>query len=305
MDLSIVLVNYNTLDLIQQCLEYLNHLADSPVSRIVIVDNGSTDGSRQWLQSLNKERYHVLLSDRNLGFAGGCNLGIQHTTSNYILLLNTDAFLSADALAVLTRYLDEHPDVGIVGPQLLYPDGSWQRSTGLIPSPRSAMLDALGITSMRRVIARLLWQWTGRWWFPYPVEYLDGACMLLRRDMLNQIGGLDERFFFYMEDADLCYRARQRGWQVFYVPQSRVVHLRGGSSSQKNLETSIRLRVQSERIFILSTQGRDAWQRFLFWRRWNYRARMYLACLFGQRRRKAKYRLAWQVYREASSWTSP
>jgi GT2 family glycosyltransferase len=294
--LAIVLVNYNTLNLLQECLTHLDHLAGSPATHIVIVDNDSTDGSRQWLQALDREQYCVVLSDHNLGFAGGCNLGIQQTSANYILLLNTDAFLEPGALKLLVTYLDQHPQAGIAGPQLLYPNGHWQRSTGLIPSPKSAMLDALGFTSMVNFTASALWKLTGSRWQPRSVEYVDGACMLIRRVTIDQVGGLDEQFFFFVEDAEFCFRARQYGWKVMYIPQSRVVHLRGGSSSRKNLEQSLKMRVQSERTFVHQTYGAKAEQSFLFWRRLNYCWRMGLASLTGNRERYQRYRTAWQVY---------
>ena len=302
MELSIILVNYNSLDLLRQCLSCLAMTISRALVEIIIVDNASTDGSREWLESLAEEQYRVILSEQNLGFAGGCNLGIRQATGDYILLLNTDAFPQPGALEELVAYLEQHPDVGIVGPQLLYPDGRWQRSTGLIPSPKPAMLDALGITSARHVIAGFLWRWTNHWWRPRPVEYLDGACMLIRRQVIDQIGGFDDRLFFFVEDAEFCHRARRQGWNVVHVPQSRVVHLRGGSSSLKNYEQSVKLRVQSERIFVLRTYGQEAWRRFLFWRRWNYRGRMCLAALLGRHGRRVKYRLAWQIYAEAGSW---
>ena len=298
--LSIVVVNYNSLKLLQGCLAHLDTWVRLPATEIIVVDNGSTDGSGEWVRKLDSQLYHVVLSQRNLGFAGGCNLGIRQSSGDYILLLNTDAFPQAGALDLLVEYLVHCPSVGVAGPQLLYPDGRWQRSTNLTPSPKSAMLDALGITSLGHVLASVLWKWTGRWWRPRPVEYVDGACMLIRRAVIDDIGGLDERFFFFVEDAEFCRRARQHGWQVVYVPQSQVVHLRGGSSSKKNAEESLRMRWRSEREFILRTWGEVAWRRFLFWRRLNYRWRLALATLCRDANRRQRYQVAWRVYAQES-----
>jgi len=266
-----------------------------------VVDNASTDGSHEWLQTLKDERIHCILSPENLGFAKGCNLGIQQASGDAILLLNTDAFPEPGALKTLMTYLEDYPDVGIIGPQLLYPDGRWQRSTGRVLSPRSAFLDAVGITSLQHVLAAWLWPLTGRWWRPQEVEYVDGACMLLRRAMVEQIGGLDERFFFFVEDAEYCARARLHGWKVIYLPQSHVVHLRGGSSSRKNHERTVKMRAHSEKQFVVSFQSEQAWSRVAFWRQVNYWWRMQLAKFTGQKERYERYKTVYQAYGESLS----
>lgn len=301
--LSIVIVNWNTGVLLRSCVKTLFALPDwrrVGLCETLLIDNASTDGSREWLQTLKDQRIHCILSPENLGFARGCNLGIQHASGDFILLLNTDAFPEPGALEALMTYLWQHPDVGIVGPQLLYPDGHWQRSTGLIPSPHSACLDAIGVTSLRHVFAMLLWPLTGRWCRPREVEYVDGACMLIRRAMVEQIGGLNEHFFFFVEDAEYCARARHYGWKVIYLPQSRVVHLRGGSSSSKDYERTVRLRAHSEKQFVVDTQGEKAWKQFAGWRRLNFAWRSWLAKLTGQKARYERYRASYQAYQEPS-----
>ncbi len=294
-ELSIILLNYNTLELVKRCLKHLDSMG---ASDILIVDNASTDGSREWLQTLHDDRVHCIFSSRNLGFAGGCNLGIQRATGKYILLLNTDAFPESQALEILVAYLEQHPEVGIVGPQLLYPDGRWQRSTGRVPAPFSSFLDTIGITSLAHVAAAILWPLTGRWWTSCEVEYVDGACMLIRHDVVDQIGDLDESFFFFVEDAEYCARARQHGWKVVYVPQSHVIHFRGSSSARKNYEKTVKLRALSEKRFILKNQSEKALHWLVFWRRVNFYWRMWLAQLLRQQGRYQRYQTAYQVYAE-------
>lgn len=298
-ELSVVVVNYNTFHLLKCCLINLQEIC-IPAKEILVVDNASTDGSREWLQTLRDERIRCILSSKNLGFARGCNLGIRQATGEFILLLNTDAFPRPGAIETLVAYLEQHSDVGIVGPQLLYPNGRWQRSSGRIPSPCSAFLDALGVTSLEHIIAAALWPLTGRWWRPYEVEYVDGACMLIRRIVIEQIGGLDERFFLFVEDAEYCARARAHGWKVVYLPQSHVVHLRGGSSAQKNYEHAIRMRVYSEKRFVVETQGENAWRCMARWRQLGFAWRMWLARFTRQKVRYEHYRAAYHAYREAT-----
>jgi N-acetylglucosaminyl-diphospho-decaprenol L-rhamnosyltransferase len=296
--LSAVIVNFNTLELMKRCVECLPH---SRELEILIVDNASTDGSREWLQTMAGDRIRCILSPDNLGFAGGCNLGIRQAAGNYILLLNTDAFPESGALESLVAYMEQCCDVGVAGPQLLFPDGRWQRSAGRVPTPRSALIDALGISSFGHAIASLLWPLTGRLWMPRNVGYVDGACMMIRRSVVEKIGGLNERLFFFVEDADYCMRARQNGWRVVHFPQSRVVHLRGGSSSQKNYELSVKMRARSERQFVLETQGDRSWDRLRFLRRLNFGWRAQFARWIGQRRRYERYMSAYRAYAEPSS----
>lgn len=270
--LSIVVVNYNTLDLLKECIyNLLNFLF---FIEIIIIDNSSNDGSSNWLVGINDQRVKSICLPENRGFAAGCNAGISQTSGEYILLLNTDAFPTQQALEILVEHLEQHPETGIVGPQLLYANGRWQRSGGRMLSPNTAILDALGITSLEHTVTALLSKINLR---AREIGYVDGACMLIRRAVIEQIGGLDERFFFFVEDAEFCHRARQNGWRVDYVPQSRVIHLRGGSSSQKNFQKSAAMQLASRKIFIEQVYGKSAWSKTAFWLAANYSWR-YIAC---------------------------
>ena len=302
---SIVLVNFNTLALLKQCLAHLASLAHSFAVEIIVVDNGSTDGSRAWLATAAGPRLHSVFSPENRGFAFACNLGIAQAEGDSILLLNTDAFPQPGALDRLQEYLDKHSQAGIVGPQLLYPDGRWQRSGGRVLSPRSALLQALGITSVGHLVSAISWKLLGRHGRPRPVQYVDGACMLIRRRVIDQIGALDASFFLFVEDVEFCFRARQAGWQVVRVPQSRAIHLRGASSAQIKLEEIVRRRVDSERTFIGRTWGSRAWRSFLLTTQGNYCLRMGLAALFGKKDRYQRYRAVWRVYREERQRKQP
>lgn len=295
--LTAVIVNFNTLELLKECLQHLESLR-LPELEVVVVDNGSNDGSAEWIQSLDRHRFRVVCSAHNLGFAGGCNLGIEQAAADYILLLNTDAFPRPGALQVLMDYLDQHPDVGIVGPQLVYSDGGWQRSSGLVASPRSAVLDALGITSIGHVISSVSWKHARRWLHPRPVEYLAGACMMIRRAVIDHIGGLDERLFFFVEDAEYCLRARNHGWGVHYIPQSVVIHLHGRSWAKSGYKDALNLRKKMTQAFVEELYGPKAWGRYTRWMRVNYRWRYCVHRLFKPKDPKVqKYKIAYEVYK--------
>ncbi len=277
---DIIIVNYNTLDLLRTCLSNLLDIGfDS--ANITVVDNNSIDGSREWLMSDQSPPVRVLLSAENLGFAGGNNLGISATSSrDYVLLLNTDAFPVPGSIEHLLTVLIKKPRTAVVGPQLLYPNGKWQRSTGNIPSPSSAMLDAIGITTLQRLISQLLWPMRRYFSFSSSVEYVDGACMLIRRSVLEQIGYLDESLFFFVEDAEFCARVQDNGYKVRYVPNSVVFHLRGGSSSQKNRRKSLEMKRDSLRKFINLRYGFDGWVNFCNWTYANYQVRYFMCRIF-------------------------
>lgn len=278
-ELSIVIANYNTLDLLRRCLDNIFGLELDLRFEIIIVDNASRDGSQDWLKGMKDQRVTSVFSTENRGFAGGCNSGIRQSNGEHILLLNTDAFPQPGAIEALVDYLDAHAQVGIVGPQLLYPNGQWQRSSGRIPSPRTAILGTLGIVSVEHIFRSILWRVAERWCRPRPVEYVDGACMLIRRKVFDEVGLLNEDFFFFVEDAEFCLRARKKGWSIFQIPNSRVVHLRGGGmSSLEDMSRRAGLKRQSLQRFITEHYGEKGWKRYARWAYCKFRVR-YLLCV--------------------------
>lgn len=239
-DLAIIIVNYKARDLLRGCLRSI--LANEGVSyRIFVVDNASNDGS---VEMVRREFPSVVLQalDRNIGYGPANNLGIRmaladSTPPRYILLLNPDTVLPADALAKMVAFLETHPEVGAVGPKLVRPDGSLDLACRRsFPTPEVSFYRILGLSKLfpkSRRFAR------------YNLTYLDpdcltevdslvGACMFLRREALEQAGLFDEAFFMYGEDLDLCYRLKQHGWKVFYNPVVTVLHYKGESSRQNS-----------------------------------------------------------------------
>lgn len=239
-DLAIIIVNYKARNLLRDCLRSI--LANGGVSyRIFVVDNASNDGS---VEMVRQEFPDVVLQalDRNIGYGPANNLGIRMALADsipprYILLLNPDTALPADALTQMVAFLETHPEVGAVGPKLVRPDGSLDLACRRsFPTPEVSFYRILGLSKMfpkSRRFAR------------YNLTYLDpdhltevdslvGACMLLRREALEQIGLFDETFFMYGEDLDLCYRLKQHGWKVFYNPVVTVLHYKGESSRQNS-----------------------------------------------------------------------
>jgi GT2 family glycosyltransferase len=237
-DLSIIIVNWNTRDLLCQCLRSIQETADGIAYEIVVVDNGSADGSLPAVREAFP-LVQLIANAENLGFARANNQGIRASRGRHVLLLNSDTLVRPGALAALVGFLEQHSDVGIVGPELLNRDGSVQLSWAAFPTLWSE-LSGKNIRARRRRPAR-----DGR--EAYSVDWIGGACLLIRRAAIEQIGLLDERFFMYSEETDWCFRAWEQGWQVCYYTAARVVHF-GGQSSRR---ASARMKAQLYRSKLL------------------------------------------------------
>jgi GT2 family glycosyltransferase len=172
---------------------------------------------------------NFIRSEANLGFARANNLGAGAAGGEFLLLLNSDARLNPDTLAQALGWMRAHPDCGVAGGQLLNPDGSRQNSIANFPSLATELLNK---SLLRRVCPRRFPGKERAFAEPAEVESVIGALMLIRREVWQALGGLDERFFFFLEETDFCLRARALGWKVFHLPQVRVWHEQGGSTRQ-------------------------------------------------------------------------
>lgn len=228
MMLSVVIVNWNTRALLADCIVAVEREAAAIAHDIWVVDNGSTDDSVAMLRR-DFPHVHLIDSKRNLGFAGANNLAMQRSAGRYLLLLNTDAIVRPGAIQALLQLAEVAPRAGIIGAQLLNPDGSFQASHTNFPTLWQEFL-------ILSTIGRRL---RGYWYpshgaeadkGPQRVDYVEGACLLVRRDALEEVGGLDEGYFMYAEEVDWCKRMAAAGWEVWYAPTAQVVHIGGASS---------------------------------------------------------------------------
>jgi len=232
MDLTIVIVSWNTAALLEDCLCSIEATVEDLDCRVVVVDNASPDSSPDMVEA-NFPAVQLIRSSVNLGFAGGNNLGIRacDPDSPYILLLNSDTVVQPGALKTLIRFMDEHPETGICGPRLLLPDGTPQHySFGR--DPTLPYLIARGLK--QGLLGRSMHNWATE--EVQKTDWVSGACMLVRRSAIDQVGLLDERFFMYFEDNDWCLRMRKAGWEIRYFPDAAIVHL-GGQSLKHSSES--------------------------------------------------------------------
>jgi GT2 family glycosyltransferase len=232
LDLSVVIVNWNVRDLLQRCVESVLSGQRSITTEIIVVDNASTDGSVEMLRAEFPQTI-VIANPENRGFPAANNQGIVAARGRYVLLLNPDTQVLADALDTLVQYMDTHPDVGLVGPQLLYPDGQIQSSRRRYPTLATLFFESTWLESLApRSLLRRYYVLDQPDNAVLDVDWVTGAAMLARREAIQKVGGMDERFFMYSEELDWCRRIKAAGWRVVYHPAARVIHYEGKSSEQ-------------------------------------------------------------------------
>lgn len=244
-DVSIIILNYNSGGYLVQCLDALGKGLTGLTVEVLVLDNRSTDGSFQAARARHQAadgRWPVELTflenPANFGFARGSNVGLRLGKGRYLLLLNPDCIVRPNVIQTLVEFMDAHPEVGICGPKVLLPDGRLDA-----PCRRSVKTPALyfyKVLGLSRLFPR------SRRFGRYYLSYLDenqvtdagaviGGCLLIRRETMEEISLLDERFFMYCEDEDWCLRAKQAGWRVVYNPGAAVVHHKGASTRSRPL----------------------------------------------------------------------
>ena len=232
-DVSISIVAYQSRELLRECLHSIQSNVRDLHLEIIVVDNGSDDGTVEML-SRHYPDVRLIRNDRNAGFARPNNQAIQASHGKYILLLNPDTIVLPQALEQLVEFADAHPQIGIVGPKVLNRDGTMQlqcRRSFATPWDLFCYFSRLSkLFPKSRLFARYLVTYRDENEI-HPVDAISGSCMLIRRAMIEQIGLLDEQFFAYQEDTDYSFRAHQAGWEVYYYPRAQIVHhaSRGGS----------------------------------------------------------------------------
>ena len=220
---SIVIPVWNKVDLTKQCLEALAEVTTDVSFEVIVVDNGSTDGTEEFLKDL-KGDVHIIRNHENLGFAKACNQGAQAARGKYLVFLNNDTIPQVNWLAVLVREVEEHPEVGIVGSKLLFADGSVQHA-GVV-----FMRSHLSAYHIYRTASNAIPAVNQRREF----QAVTAACMLIRREVFEAVHGFDESFINGFEDVDLCLKVREQGHQVIYQPRSVLYHLESQTSGRND-----------------------------------------------------------------------
>jgi N-acetylglucosaminyl-diphospho-decaprenol L-rhamnosyltransferase len=248
-DLSIIIVSWNVSGLLADCLESIKSNLGDLDAEVLVVDSGSTDGSPDMI----RERFPwvTLLAQReNIGFTRGNNIALKIAQGRHLLLLNPDTLATGDALVQMVRYLDENPKVGIVGPRTHHPDGSTQSTRRRFPTVPLAFFESTWLQAYAPK------SWLDRFYVRdapddavVDVDWVQGSAMMVRHEVYQQIGGLDEGFVMFSEELDWCKRVKDAGWRVVYLGTAEIVHHGGKSTEQVAARSHIHFQESKLRYF--------------------------------------------------------
>ena len=225
-ELSIVVISYNTLDMTRACLDSVFIQAGDLLIKVIVVDNDSRDGSVEMIA--NEFPQAILIrNQQNKGFAVANNEGFEFVEGKYVLLLNSDTVVLGDVLQQSLKYLGAHPDTGAMGCRVLNSDGSMQRTCSGYPSLSRLLLKTIGLDRVEIFDTYLLRSWKRD--SEREVETISGCYLMLRKEIIDELGGLDESFFFFGEETDWCLQMRKASWRLMFAPVGEITHHGGGS----------------------------------------------------------------------------
>lgn len=241
-DLSIIIVSYNTKDFLEKCIESIGNTVPKSLDyEIIVVDNASTDGTTQEIhQSFDKLRtkLKVIQNEKNLGFSKANNLGIKEAKGKYILFLNPDTIIYPNTLKVMVDFMHLNKDVGAATCRVNLPNGELDDACHRgFPSPRNAFFHFLGFSklfSKSELFAGYNLGWKD-FSTIHEIDACAGAFMMVKKEAGEQVGWWDEDYFWYGEDLDFCYNLKEKGWKIFYVPEVSILHYKGVSGGIKNV----------------------------------------------------------------------
>lgn len=248
-DLSIIIVSWNVCDLLQDCLRSIEtHRYDLNIETIV-VDSYSSDDTVEMVRQ-NFPEVILIACEENVGFPRGNNIGMEQATGETLFLLNPDTVVIADALPVLLRYLRDHANVGVVGPQLCFGDGAIQSSRRRFPTVWTGMFESTWLEPYApKSILRDYYVQDTADDETAVVDWVMGAAMLVRREVYEKVGGMDAAYFMYSEELDWCKRIKNHGWDVVYLPTAQITHYQGKSSEQASIARHINFNRAKLRYF--------------------------------------------------------
>lgn len=222
---TVIIINRNTRPLLAVCLDTIQKTIPPLIYETIVVDNGSTDESVAFLLSLGSQ-IHLVRNEQNLGYAKAVNQAIEIAIGKYLLILNTDIMLAENAVAQFIEFIEKTPDAGMVGGQLLNSDGSNQNSIAPFPT---LITELIGKSLLRFFYSKKYYHKTYTFKIPVAVDSLVGAAFLVRKEAIDTVGKMDERFFFYFEETDWCKRFIQQGYKIYFIPSVRIYHKQGQS----------------------------------------------------------------------------
>ncbi len=238
MDLSVIIVNYNVKEFLQNLIHSLTKAAQNISYEIIVVDNASDDGSVE----LIKEKFpsvNLIVNKKNLGFSKANNIGLKIATGKFVMLINPDTIVQEDTIQKMLKFFNDTPDAGLAGCKILNPDGSLQLACRRsFPGPWTSFCKVTGLSSLfpnTRIFARYNLTYLNEDQ-TYEVDAISGSFMMAKKEAIDKVGGLDEQFFMYGEDLDLCYRIQKAGFKVYYVHSTQIIHYKGESTKRSSID---------------------------------------------------------------------
>jgi GT2 family glycosyltransferase len=231
-ELSIIIVNYNTKTLLENCLDSIVHETTDLHYEIVVIDNASTDGSQDMIREFYP-RVTLQRNEENVGFSRANNQGCRISHGDYLLFLNSDTLVRDGAILTMLNYLKTNRDVGIVGPKIVNPEGRPTRSYMRFLDVKSLFLGSKYFSWLIDTEKYRLHYDTYDFSSVQTVPWLSGACLMMKRHVFQEAGCFDENYFLYLEDMDLCMQVKKLGYSNIYLPSAEIVHFFGGSSESK------------------------------------------------------------------------
>lgn len=229
-DISFVIVNWNTRDLLVDCLTSIEQRVSGFCFEIFVVDNNSSDGSADRVKELFADRVILIQNSENLGFARANNLAIRQARGKYVILLNSDTVLREKTVSGLVSFLERTPEAAMTGPRMVDENGKLQNSYDNFPS---LLTELLNKSLLRRLFPKRFSGKTLVAKTPFEVDSLIGACIAIRSQAIREVGLFDEDYFFFLEETDWCFRIRKSGWKIFHQPEVEIVHLQGQSKKMR------------------------------------------------------------------------
>ncbi len=258
MKISVVIVNYNVKYYVGQCIDSVRRALQGIDSEIIVVDNHSRDGSVDYLSKI--EGVRIIESGHNLGFSKANNIAIRQSTAEYVLMLNPDTIVAEDAIRMMIDFADSHPQAGGIGVRMHNDWGTTARESRRgLPSPMTSFYKIIGLSKrlpQHRKYGRYYMGWLP-WDSPSRIEVVSGACFLVRRKALDEVGLMDEDYFMYGEDIDLSYRLLKGGWENWFVPAD-IIHYKG-ESTQKTSFNYVHVFYNAMLIFMRKHYSHLSW----------------------------------------------
>lgn len=260
-DVSIIIVNWNTRDILRGCLDSVYTQTQGIDFEVIVVDNASSDGSAEMVKQ-ESPQVILIANSENRGFAAANNQGMQIAKGRYILLLNPDTIILDGAIQKSVAFADKHPDIGVLGCQVWLNENEIQKTCFSFPTLCKALVQETGLLHMfphSRIFGRTNYGWWDRK-SEMDVDVVSGMFMLVRQEAIIEIGLMDEAYFVYAEETDWCFRFHKAGWRCVFTPTASIIHLDGGSKSTALIKNKMFVQMQkSMLIFHLKQQGRWSW----------------------------------------------